>query len=87
MIRSHAVHSKEAIQEGGSVLALCGKPITKSHWLAFSENLGFMAQEVRIHWQDITCKDCRDEIFPSGYIYVGIEAEEYELLKSKGKVA
>lgn len=88
MIRSHAVTSETPIQEGGSVIAMCGKPIHKTHWLAFSEHFGaFVGDcEVRIQWSDITCRDCRFAVWPNGHVYAAIEAEEYESLKAKGKV-
>lgn len=89
MIRSHAVSSSDPIQEGGSAIALCGKPINKTHWLAFTELIPYMQEaEVRIDWTDITCKTCKYAVWPErGHIYAAIEAEEYELLKAKGKVA
>lgn len=87
MIRSHAVSSKDAILEGGSAVALCGQPITNTHWLAFSENTPQVGDvEVSIRWSEITCKACRFAIFPSGYMYAAIEGEEYEQLKAQGRM-
>lgn len=91
MIRSHAVTSPDPIQEGGSAVALCGKSIHRTHWLAFSELFQGDPESqlaVRIKWSDITCKDCRYSVWlGNGWVYAAIEAEEYEQLKAKGRIA
>jgi hypothetical protein len=82
MIRSHALLCDEPIQEGGSAIAACGKPIHKTHFMAFhEENPSASAHEIL--FVEVSCRKCKMAIWEKRCLYIAMEDSEYRDLMSE----
>ncbi len=80
MIRSHAVLVNEPIQEGGSAVAACGKPIVKTKLLECFENVGEKTESIP---KQITCTKCLLILWETRYVFAAIESDDYSAYLDK----